>query len=467
MRSVLKFLLQSVFFRRWGQSRIWRNPRGLRRWAATAGSVGRQAAGAVSGLVGFDALEARAMLAVDDIFVSLSGSRVVLRLDDLGATIQNLNTSYDATLNVLTITAAGANDITTSTPGITVNSKLDTIAVSLGAIKSFAGITVVGGPGRDSVTVGPNGVNLGAVTKGAASQGFSIDTGAGTDDLIKVDSPIVAKAAGAVSLTTLGSSAGNGIQLGSSVRTPSGPQTYAGVVTLTAATSLTAGGPITFTKTVDGANRLAISSGGAVSFSGAVGSTTPLQGITLSQARSTSFGGPLSLDGTGAALGSSGLVIGKGVNNVLLSGTKNSITGFTTGSGVQFLGGSTGSRIVGTTISGNRTGITVGPGVYTSTVIAGNTISNNTGDGIVLNGSRSLVIGGGTVGAGNLIVANGGYGIASAGSCSFSYVSVNEISGNALGAIKDFLNSSLRSGGIILCPTGLLVALDRWAARRT
>lgn len=53
-------------------------------------------------------LEARAMLAADDIAVSLAGGRVVLLLDPLGAEISSLPTSYNAASRVLSIRAATA-----------------------------------------------------------------------------------------------------------------------------------------------------------------------------------------------------------------------------------------------------------------------------------------------------------------------------------------------------------------------
>lgn len=64
------------------------------------------------GLQGFAMLEARAMLAADDIAVSLAGGRVVLLLDPLGAEISSLPTSYNAASRVLSIRAA-----TAATPG--------------------------------------------------------------------------------------------------------------------------------------------------------------------------------------------------------------------------------------------------------------------------------------------------------------------------------------------------------------
>ncbi|MEI6240869.1 MAG: hypothetical protein WCR51_10800, partial [Planctomycetia bacterium] len=130
-------------------------------------------------LRGFDALESRAMLAVD---VTLASNRVVLSLDAGGTTLSNLSTSYNSGSSLLTITAKGAGALSTSVPGITVNSVAETITVNLTKITQFAGLSVVGGASADAITIGPGGVNLAAVTNGAASQAFVIDTGAGLTD---------------------------------------------------------------------------------------------------------------------------------------------------------------------------------------------------------------------------------------------------------------------------------------------
>ena len=134
---------------------------------------------------GFDLLEQRAMLAADDIVVSLSANRVVMTLDTLGTTISDLHTNYNSVAKVLTITASTAGTIssTQSINGITIDGTTDQILVDLSTIKTFAGISVVGAAGQDAVTIGPGGVNLAAVTKGGAAQGLSIDTGVTSSSL--------------------------------------------------------------------------------------------------------------------------------------------------------------------------------------------------------------------------------------------------------------------------------------------
>ena len=80
---------------------------------------------------GFDLLEQRAMLAADDIVVSLSANRVVMTLDTLGTTISDLHTAYNSVANVLTITAstaAGILRVTTTRTGVVLTTASATAA---------------------------------------------------------------------------------------------------------------------------------------------------------------------------------------------------------------------------------------------------------------------------------------------------------------------------------------------------
>ncbi len=62
-------------------------------------------------LRGLEGLESRAMLAADDILVSLVGDQVVLALDPAGAQISDLSTSYAANTGLLTINAVTAGTL--------------------------------------------------------------------------------------------------------------------------------------------------------------------------------------------------------------------------------------------------------------------------------------------------------------------------------------------------------------------
>jgi len=427
----------------------------------------RRHAGRVAEAVrpGLESLERRSMLAANDAVVSLVGDRVSLALDPLGAEITNLETAYDATSGVLTITAATVGTISTKgkIAGISVDTNADTISVNLKTLPKFVGLSVVGGGGTDSVRVGNGGVNLAAVGRGAVWQGVSINTGAGTDDTITVAGPLVTKGAGAIKLVTQGQSESHGIRLaaGTGMTTPSGSQTFTGAVTVLGDVELRAGGAISFSSTVDGAGRLSLSAGGAITFAGDVGGATPLQGITLAKASRVAVSEGLSLDGTGTAAGMSGLVIGKNVHNVVFS-TKNAasyggrtISGFS-GSGIEFLGGSVGSRISGVTSTDNGVGIAFGSGSYAGTVISDNIFNQNDGAGVSLVGARGVRIGG------NGILWNGTFGIAAAGVCQGSVVvdSGGVGDSNPLGQIQNYTDSSVVGTRVIQNGTGLQLPLN-------
>ena len=404
---------------------------------------------AYENLRGFDSLESRAMLAADDIVVGLVNNEVVLTLDPAGVQITDLNTTYSAASSTLTITAVrNAGTISTAGPisGIRVDSATDTIEVDLTTIQSFAGISVVGAAGVDAITIGSGGVDLAAVTQGAANQSFSIDTGAGSADTITVAASLSSKAAGGVSLTTLGTGLNYGIQVAAPVTTPQGSQTFAGGMLLQQSMSLTAGGNIAFSSTVDGTGRLTLSAGQAITLDGAVGGTLPLQGLTLSAATSVAVNQSLALDGTGTSLGDDGLVIAANVNNVVFSpaasGNARAISGFS-GSGIRFVGGSTGSRITNLSSIGNGVGLLVDAGSYSGTVISGNSFIGSTGDGVTLNAAKGITIGGTATGASNAIIFNAGYGLNASGSSTGSVVEGNQLSNNVLGNVKDLAVTQL------------------------
>lgn len=421
---------------------------------------GRRAAGRHPGI---ERLESRAMLAADDVLVGLAGNWVKLTLDPQGAAITNLATAYDAPSATLTITAATAGSLAMSAPvdGLSIDVEADTITVDLRKITKFAGLSIVGGANTDSVTIGPGGVNLAAIGRGAAAQGLFIDTNAGAGDSIAIAGRIVAKGAGAVSLTTQGEGVARGILMASNVVTARGSQWFRGGVTLLNGVALQSGGDISFSSTIDGFGRLQLSAGRSITMAGDVGSSLPLQGITLTNASRVLVGGGLVLDGSGTAAGTSGFVVRANVHNVLFSPVANArtISGFG-GAGIRFAGGSTGSRITGVTSMGNGVGLLVGPGFYSGTVITGNSFSENVGHGVALQAARGLTIGGRTAVAGNEIVSNGGFGVAATGPCTGSIVVGSELGDNALGQVENYLASSLSGNLLSQNATGLLLRLN-------
>ncbi|MGB8852126.1 MAG: lipocalin family protein [Pirellulales bacterium] len=439
-------LLQSILFSR---RRRMKNGRQRR---------GRPSAGCQPGI---ESLESRAMLAADDVLVGLVGNRVVLTLDPQGAAITNLATTYDAPAAQLTIIAATAGSLAmaASVNGISIDT--DTITVDLKQIKKFAGLSIIGGANTDSVTIGPGGVNLAAISRGAAAQSVVIDTGTGASDRMTIAGQIVAKGAGGVSFVTQGEGVTHGILLASNVVTARGSQSFGGGVTLLNGVALQAGRDISFSSTVDGFGRLQLTAGRAITMKGDVGSWLPLQGITLAKASRVVVGGGLVLDGAGTAAGESGFVIGANVHNVEFFplADARTISGFG-GAGIRFVGGSKGSRITDVTSMGNGVGLLVGPGVYRGTVISGNSFNDNVGHGVSLQAARGLTIGGRTPGAGNEIVSNGGFGVAATGPSGGSLVVGTEIGGNALGQVENYLASTLSGNLLVQNATGLLLQLN-------
>ncbi|MCX7414195.1 MAG: VCBS domain-containing protein, partial [Planctomycetia bacterium] len=379
----------------------------------------------------------------DSIAVSVDANRILLSLAPAGVAISSLHTAYNARTHVLTITATQTGTMVASgagTPGVAVNSAAKTISVNLGVLTGFAGISVVGNGGVDSVTIGGTGINLAAVTKGAANQSFSIDTKGGATDIVTVGKPITAKGSGSVSVTTLGTGASRGIHLGGTVTTATGSQTYAGTVNLLANTALTAGtgGAIGFTGTIDGANTLSLSAGGGITFAGAVGVTTPLKGLTVAKAAGVAVNNAFRLNGVGTAAGTSGLTIAANVNNVAFAAIDSktnprTITGFK-GSGIRFLGTSTGSNLTGIASTGNGIGLEMAAGTYTGTVISANDFSDNTNIGVSLTNVGGLSLG--TTSAANTISRNGNWGVYASGRLTGTQVQNNTLDANATPATE-------------------------------
>ena len=407
-------------------------------------------------------------LQTDDIVVSVSGdSEIVLRLASKGVTISDLRTAYSAKANTVTITAVNGGTIFTRSPGIAVNSATGTITVSLAAIPAFAGVSIVGGNGTDSITLGPGGVNLAAVAGGGASQSFRIDTGSGVTDLIAVSRPIVAKGAGVVSLATAATGATGGIRLAAAVTTGSGAQTYAGPAILAANTAIGSGinGDITFAGTLDGARTLTVGAGGQVRFLGAVGAATPLRGVTVSKATAVTVADAFALRGQGTGSRADGLVIRGGVNNIVFSdgyaGAGRTISGFS-GSGIRLAGASAGSHFAGITSANNGTGLRVDAGSYAATSVTGCTFQNNRNTGVTLTNARGLALG--TAAAGNIISANANWGIYASGNLSGTQVQNNAVDGN--GRFGVFLNAAtgLLLGGTAPNTGNRIVNTAAWGA---
>jgi len=156
-------------------------------------------------------------------------------------------------------------------------------------------------------------------------------------------------------------------------------------------------GNITFKGTLDGAKQVTLAAGtGKIFFEAAVGSTTPLAGLTLTSAASTTATSTVKL-AKAADSGQDGFTIAAGVNNVTMTASGSSVTGFAR-DGISFLGGSTQSFLSGFTVSGNGSnGMNFAAGDYVGTTLTANTIRDNgdttahVGDGILVRGSNLMI----------------------------------------------------------------------------
>jgi len=407
----------------------------------------------------------------NDITVSVVNNVVVLTLAPQGVAISNLSTSYISWNKQLTITAqtrGTGGAITGGGTGIRVNGRAGTITVDLTKLTGFAGISVVGTAATDAITIGRGGVNLAAIGAGAASQSFRIDTGAGVADVITVGSAISAKGSGVVTLTTLGEASGGGIQLGGTVTTASGSQTYVGNVTLVGDTTLSAGtgGSIQVSGRIDGARRLTLAAGGTITLGAGVGITTPLRGMTISRASGVAIAGGFRLNGSGTAAGTSGLTVAAGVNNLVFAPVDSvlnprSITGFS-GSGIRVLGGTTGSLLSGIASTGNRIGLEMLPGAYTGTVITNCDFSQNTTGGVSLTGTTNLTLGRAT--GGNTISRNAAWGILATGALTGSVVQNNTLDANGRAGMSLNAATGLLVGGLTANAGNRIINATAWGA---
>ena len=163
---------------------------------------------------------------------------------------------------------------------------------------------------------------------------------------------------------------------------------------------------------------------GTIALTSALPTLTNPAGTTFSFSNTTS----IILDGA-AAGGADGLTIASGANTVSMNGIKLTITNFD--SGLRLEGGSTNSRFQGLTITNNAIGIELAGGSLTGTQIAGNEITLNSQAGIFANGGvTNLTIGGSTAGTGNTIAYNGDGLVFLPGTYTSSLVAGNSIYSN-------------------------------------
>lgn len=158
---------------------------------------------------------------------------------------------------------------------------------------------------------------------------------------------------GAANLTV----AGSAIRLRSAV-TSGGAQTWTGPVTLGLATPVKSvaaddvrltGNGIVFTDTVDGAKNLALVAGAApIRFAGAVGKATPLASLSVESASAVKAESSVNTDGTAPGASKNGLTFAPGVNGIDMQVAGSTILN-ATGDGIV-LGSTSGSSLAGFTV---------------------------------------------------------------------------------------------------------------------
>ncbi|MEI6239832.1 MAG: right-handed parallel beta-helix repeat-containing protein, partial [Planctomycetia bacterium] len=197
-------------------------------------------------------------------------------------------------------------------------------------------------------------INVQEVAVGAAPYGVTVSPDSETIYVVNSDgasvsvvevNPRFSLTVNSTGLTTFGGAVG-GVRPLASVTTNAGGttkiggglvrtteiagQSYGDAVELIATTVLQSdlAGPVTFASTLDGPYRLEVIAGeGDLLFKGAVGSVTPLAGLKITSAASTTGESTLALDG--ASKYANGLWLGPGVSNVSFAngGTIKNFTG--------------------------------------------------------------------------------------------------------------------------------------------
>jgi nitrous oxidase accessory protein NosD len=166
--------------------------------------------------------------------------------------------------------------------------------------------------------------------------------------------------------------------------------------------------------------------GSAVTFSGAVGDTTPLGAINLTAASSVTALSTIEINGTG--FGTNGLRIGAGVNNVNMT-QPGSVIANANLSGILLVGGSTASHFAGFTMTDPAgAGITVQAGNYTGTTINAMAITGFTQSptyGIFVNSGTGLRIGGDAALANS--ISNASVGIYAVGNLAGTVIDGNDL----------------------------------------
>jgi len=221
---------------------------------------------------------------------------------------------------------------------IIVRASLATTGPSSNSLTLTAG-TGAAGVGAGGVWVDHNGPFTGQLTSAGALTLTGKDlfaTPVTSTDAVRLEGPVSAAGSLTLDTTSTGGAApvGAGIYLGAIVQTSAGTLQANRPVTLTGTSVVTdtGSGTVTFADTINGAQALTLAASGTINLNAAVGGTTPLSSLTISNASDVNppaaiTAGTMSQQaGTGTST-FGGLLHASGVGGLSLSGTNFAISG--------------------------------------------------------------------------------------------------------------------------------------------
>ena len=388
-------------------------------------------------------------------------------------TTSNFNNTVNGAVN-LTVNSSGASVFAAAVGGTTALTSLTTSASGSTALNGASVTTTGAQTYNDAVTIGTN--DLVATSSGSGAVTF-VSTVNGPKALT-VNTAGATTFSGSVGATTALASlttnaAGSTVlnAAGFTTATPNGFFAFNDPVVLTADAALTSGAAatdtVTFAQTLNGAHNLTIASGtGPVTFTGAVGGTTPLTSLTITGTAAT----PVNVNGTSITTTNNqayGRTVAIGGSLTTLTSTTGTISHsagtLTVGAGgLIVVGNFTGtggtltrnasSTLTFTTSGSAAAAVTLGtftPSVGTDVLFtgAGATTLNSNGqkfDSVQLNGTGSLILGSALEVLGNFTQGAG------AGALSDAGVARNFlINGNLT-----LTSASIPQSSVILVPTG-------------
>ncbi|HSC07494.1 MAG TPA: MBG domain-containing protein [Steroidobacteraceae bacterium] len=256
---------------------------------------GNRAGTGTAGAGGNITIADAALLAANTTLTATGGSAGVGTGGDVNfsGTVDSSGASRTLTVNTNGATVFGdAVGSTLALSSLTTNA---TGTTSLGGDVTTTGAQFYG----DAVTLTAN-----AMLTGTTPTFSSMVNGGGFDLTLNFSGTTTISGASFTNINSLATGNGGTTQLTGAITT-AGAQSYGDAVTLTGPTTLASTGDqaIAFGSTVNGARTLAVNTAGATTFSGVVGSATPLTGLTTDAGGTTSIGADISTNNAAVSFG--------------------------------------------------------------------------------------------------------------------------------------------------------------------